>query len=427
MAPRLTRESDATWQVRRARWAVSAHLAVMGLTLGTWMARIPAAKAQAHLSDGTLGAALFAVPIGLVLGAAAAERMIDRAGSAAVARVCGVGSCVLLVTPGLATNLPELMVALLVVGFSGGMLDVAQNGQGLRVEGAYGRPVMTSMHAYYSFGAIVGSLAGGGLAWAGVALLPSLAAAGAAGVLIDAVAGRWFLPGTHHISPGVVPPGGPEDRPRPPAGDDLREAGQRARERQRVRRVIIAIAVVGVCGMFGEGAAGDWSAVYLRDNLGTSAGFAALGFAAFSVTMTAGRALGDRLIHRFGIVALIRWCGAVAALGLAVALITASPAVTVLGFAILGAGLSAVIPQAFAAGGRADPARPGSGIAKVVGASYAGQAAGPAVIGAVASKIGLHVALVIPVLLALWIAVAAPALPAGASNGGERRSPGPFP
>lgn len=225
--------------------------------------------------------------------------MIDRAGSAAVARVCGVGSCVLLVPPGLAANLPELMAALLVVGFSG--------------------------------------------------------------------------------------------------------------------------------GMFGEGAAGDWSAVYLRDNLGTSPGFAALGFAAFSVTMTAGRALGDRLIHRFGVVALIRWCGAVAALGLAVALITASPAVTVLGFAIFGAGLSAVIPQAFAAGGRADPARPGSGIAKVVGASYAGQAGGPAVIGAVASKIGLHVALAIPVLLALWIAVAAPALGTGESNGGERRSPGPFP
>jgi hypothetical protein len=85
----------------------------------------------------------------------------------------------------------------------------------------------------------------------------------------------------------------------------------------------------------------------------------------------------------------------------------------VAGFAVFGAGLSVVVPQVFAAGGRADPARPGSGLAKVVGLGYAGMTAGPAVIGAVASHVGLHTALVIPVLLALWIAVAAPALGAG--------------
>jgi fucose permease len=399
---------------RRARWAVSAHFLVLGVILGMWMARIPAAKAQAHLSDGTLGAALFAVPIGLMLGATAAERLVDRVGSAAVARVFGVGSCVLIAAPGLANNLPELTVALLGVGFTSGMLDVAQNGQGLRVEGAYGRPVMTSMHAFYSLGAIGGSLAGGALAWAGGTLLPSLAAAGALGALIDAAAGRWLLPGAQHL-----PPDGSAGRGYPP--------GERATDRRRVRRLIIMIGVIGVCGMFGEGAAGDWSAVYLRDNLGASAGFAALGFAAFSVTMTTGRALGDRLIRRFGVVALVRGCGAVAAFGLGIALITANPVVTIAGFAILGAGLSAVVPQVFAAGGRADPARPGSGIAKVVGFSYAGQAAGPATIGVIAATIGLRLALAVPALLAVWIAVAAPALGAGRERSGEEAKHGSVP
>jgi len=64
-----------------------------------------------------------------------------------------------------------------------------------------------------------------------------------------------------------------------------------------VWRLVVALGVLGICALVGEGAAGDWSAVYLRDNLGTSAGFAALGFAAFSVTMTAGRLVGDRLIR----------------------------------------------------------------------------------------------------------------------------------
>jgi len=398
-------------QIRRARRAVSAYFLIMGLTTGMWMARIPAVKAQGHLSDGTLGVALFAVPVGLVLGAAAAERLVDRVGSAGLARVCGVANCLLLMTPGLARDLPELMAALLAVGVAGGTLDVAQNAQGVRVEAAYGRPVMTSMHACYSLGAIAGSLAGGGFAWAGVAPLPSFAAAGLAGGIVDGWAGRWFLARKHGPGPegqaAAAPPpvpGAPVSEAPPPGAQDARQ----------LRRLIIALGVLGVCGLAGEGAAGDWSAVYLRDNLGAPAAFAALGFAAFSVTMTGGRLAGDRLISRFGTVRLVRWCGFVAAAGLAGGLLIISPYAAVAGFAVFGAGLSVVVPQVFAAGGRADPARPGSGLAKVVGFGYAGMTAGPAVIGAAASRVGLHAALVIPVLLALWIAIAAPVLAAPA-------------
>jgi fucose permease len=391
------------------------------------MARIPAVKSQAHLSDGMLGVALLAVPVGLVLGAALAERLVDRVGSALVARACGVGGCLLSVTPGLARNLAELMAALLAVGIAAGTLDVAQNAQGVRVEAAYGGPVMTSMHAFFSLGAIAGALVGGGFAWAGVGALPSLAAAGLAGAIIDACAGRWLLPGTGHSPAPGAPrtlPGSPQEQihwgrgpqPQEEWGGGPQPQGRRVREPQgrRVRRLIVALGVLAVCGLAAEGAAGDWSAVYLRDSLGTSAGFAALGFAAFSVTMTVGRAVGDRLIRRFGVVGLIRACGLIAAIGLAGGLAASNPAAAVAGFAVFGAGLSVVVPQVFAAGGRADPARPGSGLAKVVGLGYAGQSAGPAVIGAAASLVGLRLALAIPVLLALWIAVAAPVLRAPA-------------
>jgi fucose permease len=393
----------------------------MGMTLGVWTARIPAVKAQAGLSDTALGVALFAVPVGLVLGAALAERLVDHVGSALVARVAGVGNCLLAVPPGLARNLPELMAALLVFGLAGGTLDVAQNAQGVRIEAAYRRPVMTSMHSFYSLGAMAGALAGGGFAWAGVSPALSFAVAGAAGALADGFAGRWLLPApTSRATPSD--PAGKRVLPdRPP---------RRSAQARRVRRLIVVLGVLGICGMVGEGAAGDWSAVYLKDNLGASAGFAALAFAAFSVTMTAGRAVGDGLIRRFGTVSVIRCCGLLAAAGLAAALVSRNPGAAVGGFAVFGAGLSVVVPQVFAAGGRADPARPGSGLAKVVGLGYAGLAAGPAVIGAVAGRVGLHLALAIPVLLALWIAVAAPALAPPRGERGERggggEGTGPF-
>ena len=424
----------------------------MGLTAGAWLARIPAAKSQVHLSDGTLGIALFAVPVGLVLGATLAERLVDRVGSALLCRICGVGSCVATMTPGLAHTLPELMAGLFACGVFGGTLDVAQNAQGVRVEAAYGRPVMTSMHAFYSLGAILGSLAGGGLAWVGVALLPSLAAVAIPGALIDATAGHWLLPETPRSAPAGAAPSEPHDAkdqfhrpdgllgqntlgpmvPGPNPGEEVNpgespsipsapSVTENSRDaRRRVRRLVLALGVLGVCGLVGEGAAGDWSAVYLKDNLGTSAGFAALGFAAFSVTMTLGRAVGDRLIRRSGVVSVIRVCGLVATVGLALAIATPVPAVAIAGFTAFGAGLSIVVPQVFAAGGRADPFRPGSGLAKVVGLGYTGMAAGPAIIGLVANKIGLHLALLIPLALAAWIAIAAPALRPSPSSDPDR-------
>lgn len=388
----------------------------MGLTGGAWMARVPAAKSQVHLSDGILGVALLAVPVGLVLGAALAERLVDRVGSRVLCRICGVGSCAAIMTPGLARTLPELVAGLFVIGVVSGTLDVSQNAQAVRVEAAYARPVMTSIHAFYSLGAILGSLAGGGLAWADVGLLPSLAAVGLVGALIDATTGPWFLPPAR---PTPTPPAAPaapaapatSAKPKsPPAPPGSEVSTDTPAARRRVRRLVLALSLLGVCGLVGEGAAGDWSAVYLKDNLGTSAGLAALGFAAFSATMTLGRAVGDRLIHRFGVVPVIRVCGLIATAGLGLALATPVPAVAIAGFTAFGVGLSIVVPQVFAAGGRADPFRPGSGLAKVVGLGYVGMAAGPAIIGLAANNVGLHLALLIPLALAAWIAVAAPAL-----------------
>jgi len=171
--------------------------------------------------------------------------------------------------------------------------------------------------------------------------------------------------------------------------------------------VILMLGAAGLCALLAEGAAADWSAVYLRDNLGTSAGFAAAGFAAFSVAMAAGRLFGDRLAARFGPVRLVRYGGLVAAIGLAAGLISGQPAVAVAGFAVLGAGLSSMAPQIFLAGGQADPARPGHGLARVVGVSYLGMVGGPAVIGGAASLVGLPLALAIPVVLALCVAALA--------------------
>jgi MFS family permease len=361
---------------------------VLGAGTATWSARLPAIKASLHLSDGRLGLALFAVPAGSVLTLAMSGRIADRFGAVRVMRVAGLLVPAMLVVIGLASSLPLLMVVLACYGAVAGLLDVSMNACGARLEVAYGRPILSSLHAGYSIAGLAGAGIGGIFAAAGIGPLPTFAAAGGLLAVLVVIAGREV-----HLPP-VVPhadkPGGPP--------------------RLSARQISIVIAILGMlalCGQLGEGAAGDWSAVYLHVNLHSSAGVAAVGLAAFSVMMAAGRVVGDRLARRFGSVLLVRCSGLLAGLGLAAGLLIASPAAAVVGFALLGAGLAGIFPQIVSSAARLDPERAGRNIGRIAAIAYTGLLGGPVVIGGVASGVGLRDALLIPAGLAILVAALA--------------------
>jgi MFS family permease len=171
--------------------------------------------------------------------------------------------------------------------------------------------------------------------------------------------------------------------------------------------MIWILGLVALCGQVGEGSAGDWSAVYLHVNLGSSAAVAAVALGAFSVTMAAGRVAGDRLAARFGPVRLVRASGLVAGLGLAAGLLVGTPAAAVAGFALLGLGLAGIFPQIVTAAARLDPGHAGRNIGRIAAVAYSGLLSGPVAIGAIASGVGLRDALLVPAALALVVTATA--------------------
>jgi MFS family permease len=387
--------------MHRARVSAVAYFAVLGVSDGVWLARIPAVKHNLNLSDGLLGVALLAASAGVVLVAIAAGRLVDRFGSARPTLLAGVAVALLPVALGLAGSLATLAVALFAFGVAAGLLDVSMNAQAVRVERGYRRPLITSFHACYSFGGLVGALLGGLFAWVGVGPAPTFAAVGVPMAVLAVAAGRGLLRGAEvqraeGLSAGGQDVAGQDAADRVGAAPPLRSGSAR----------ILVLGLLALCCLLGEGAAGSWSAVYLRDNLGTSAGFAALGFAAFSVAMAVGRLFGDRLAARFGPAWLVRAGGLVAAVGLAAALISAEPVGGVIGFALFGAGLSSTFPQLLSAAGNVATSRSGRAIARVAGIGYLGLLGGPVVIGGCASLIGLRLAFGVPVVLMLWVALA---------------------
>jgi MFS family permease len=382
-------------ELRRSRVAILAYFFILGVGFAAWGARLPAIKQSLHLSDGRLGLALFAVPAGSVLTLALSGRIADRFGAVRVLRVAGVLFPAALVLPGLAGNLAWLMVTLAVFGAVAGLLDVSMNACGARLELGYGRPIMSSLHAGYSIAGLGGAIIGGVSAWLGASPLATFAVTAAALTVLGLLAGpRVFIPA---VTPREEHPGHP------------------APSIRSIQRVIWVLGLLALCGQVGEGSAGDWSAVYLHVDLGTSAGFAAVALGAFSITMAAGRVAGDRLAARFGPVRLVRASGLVAGLGLAGGLLIDSvpglrpvwPAAAIAGFALLGLGLAGIFPQIVTAAARLDPEQAGRNIGRIASVSYTGLLGGPVVIGAIASGVGLRDALLVPAALALVVAAAA--------------------
>ena len=287
-------------KLRQSRVAVVGYFFVLGVATATWAARLPAIKESLQLSDGRLGLALFAVPAGSVLTLALSGRIADRFGAVRVLRVAGVLDPAALVPIGLARNLVVLMITLAVYGAMAGLLDVSMNACGARLELGYERPIMSSLHAGYSIAGLAGAGIGGLSASLGISPLPTFTVTAAA-----LIAGS-LLAGPRVVLPPVPAPAGSEpDRPEDPP----------RRSPQQISTVIWLMGLAALCGQVGEGSAGDWSAVYLHVNLGTSAGLAAVALGAFSVTMTVGRLAGDRLAARFGPVRLVRVSGLVAGRG----------------------------------------------------------------------------------------------------------------
>jgi MFS family permease len=395
-----------TEELRRARIAVFGHFFVLGVATATWSARLPAIKESLHLSDGSLGLALFAVPAGSVLTLLMSGRIVDRFGAARVVRIAGLLVATALVAIGIGPqtrDLALLVAALAWFGAVAGLLDVSMNTCAARLEVAYGRPIMSSMHAGYSIAGLAGAGIGGICAALALGPLPTFASVALPLAVLVLVAGRRV----------VLPP---------VTAQDVRPGDSPSRTLRQISVTIWVLGLLALAGQLGEGSAGDWSAVYLHANLGTSAGFAAAGLAAYSVTMAAGRMAGDRLAARFGSVALVRVSGLVAGLGLAVGLLIGTPAAGVAGFALLGAGLAGIFPQIVTSAARLDPARAGRNIGRIAAVAYTGLLGGPVAIGAAASGVGLRDALLIPAALAVGVAAAAGVLSPHGTRRTVRRS-----
>ncbi len=364
----------------RARLAVAYSFLVHGVMFGAWASRIPDVQTHTGLDTTHLGFALLAASAGAVLAMSLAGVLAGRFGSHKVtpAMLLGYAACVPALA--LANSFVTLTVALLCVGAFQGSMDVAMNANGLAVEQAGTRPIMSRLHGTWSIGSFLGAFVTIAAVTAGLSVLAQFCLLAAWMAASAAVLARIMLPHRQAVE-----------------GSGLR----------RPPRRLLALGFMIFCGMLAEGSAGDWSGVYMRTSVLSTEQQAALTFGAFAVAMTVSRLVGDRMTELLGagrLVTLGAMLGA-AGLGMALALHMAVP--TIVGFTMLGLGLGAIVPISLRAGGSQPGIPSGFGIAAVSTMGYAGMLTGPPIIGSLAGVAGLRVALGLVVALLVVLALAA--------------------
>jgi predicted MFS family arabinose efflux permease len=414
--------------LRRARFSVAAVFFYQAFLIASWASRIPQIKAAAGLSDGLFGLALLSAPLASIAAMRPVSRALARQGSKTLIRVSLIPFAAATILLADARSGPWLAIALACIGATGGALGVSMNAQGVEVERGYGRPLMNGFHACYSAGGLVGALAGSLAAHAGYSPLRHVALAAIAAAALCLAATGGLVP--RSAEEPAAPPAA-RSAPQPVQHRAGRSLAHRFADRLPGRRELWILAAIVFCLLLSEGAMADWSALFLKDSVNATAATAALGYAMFSLAMTVGRTVGNRIVAALGPVTAVR-CGAgLAAVSLSVGLSSNSPVIAVAGFGFFGLGMSVIAPTAFSAAGNMPGMTSGSALAAVSAAGYLGLFVGPGLIGNVAQLSSLAVALGIPALLVAAMVLLAPAVrPVGearmeASDVQRNQSPAP--
>lgn len=374
-----TRAADA---LKRGRRGTTLAFLLIGILWGSWAPHIALVKERLDLTAGALALALLASACGTLLAMPLSGGLVAHFGSGPVIRVLAVPVALTLLLPTLAPDLTLLILGAGLLGAVSGAVDLAMNAQGITIERRQRRPILSTLHACYSLGGMLG-------AGAAAVLLP-LIGDRAHIAMVTAVLLLLCLPIISSVLPGSL------------------DSGAETRSFAMPSGATIGIGLMALIALVGEGAVQDWSAIYLLEDLTAGASVAALGFAAFSATMTLGRLIGDRLRARFSDDRLLLVSSAFSAAGLFAGLLVPMPSAAIAGFGVMGLGMANMVPLLFAAGARVPGLAPSIGLAAVTTLGYTGFFFGPIVVGAIADLAGLRAALGVVAAGILAVALAAP-------------------
>ncbi len=346
--------------MRRARGALFVAFGAQGFSLIALTSEIPTLEKRLHIDDSAVAVVLAVTLVVAALGSLAAGALVGRYGSRIVLRGAQLLVLAAVVGIGAGHALAAALPFMLLFGAAVGAVDATTNMQAVALQRRYGRSIILSFHGVWAFGAALGSAAAT-LATDTHTSLPAfyLAANVPLAAALLAV-GRFLLRGVKDetIAMDAATGAAPTVAWRP----------------------MLAVCVVMALAYFADSTVSSAGGLYIQDGLHGHGWQITIVYFAYAVPFMAGRFTGDRLTERYGGVPVGRAGAAVAALGFVIAAAAPGPLVALLGFGVVGLGISVMAPLCFSAAGRLDPAESGAAVARLNIFNYVGFLFGSALV-----------------------------------------------
>jgi len=357
-----------------------------GLCFASWASRIPGIQQSLHLSDAGLGGVLLAIPTGLMCSLPFTGWIITKIGSRTLLIISVIMYGFLLVGLGAAHNVFQLVACLWCFGFAGNSANISVNTQAVATEKLYEKPIMASFHGIWSLAGFTG--AGIGIFMIGHQVIPFYHFIVILAIVIIAV-----IVASRRLQDDRV------------IANEEEVVVLSIRERLQTMVPLLMLGVIAFCSMLCEGTMFDWSGVYFKKVVGAENGWIGAGYFAFMCTMAAGRFVADAFAGKYGLKRTLQLSGTLTAAGLLVSVIFPYLWPSIIGFMMVGAGVSSVVPMIYSSAGRTANMSPGVALSAVSTIRFSGFLIGPPVIGFIAGIATLRASFVLIACMGLSVAI----------------------
>ncbi|AHM60890.1 arabinose efflux permease family protein [Flammeovirgaceae bacterium 311] len=364
----------------KQRIALSALYFQSGLCFATWASRIPDIKEIFEMSDGQLGALLLVRPVGSLFAMPLSGYLVDQHGSRITSAAGIAGFSLSLLILGLAPTISVLVAGILMFGIFSNLINISVNTQALVVQKNYGRVIMASFHGLWSLAGFCGAAIGALALWLNLSIVTHFVSVTIFVLILLSLCFKYLT----------------------------KETDERAGKKfvlKKPDRHLILLGSIAFCGLICEGCMFDWSGVYFKQVIEAQEGMVAAGYMAFLGTMALGRFISDRFTNRFGSSAIIQVSGCLIFGGLVIAVAFPYLITGILGFFMIGAGTSSVIPLTYTEVGKNQKFSPGIALAMVATLGYFGFLLGPPLIGFIADLLSLRASFALVALVGLTITI----------------------
>lgn len=343
----------------------------LGFATAAWAPLIPFAQQRLHFNHADFGLLLLCSGLGAMLAMPATGKIVQRVGCRVPIGFALLLLAVLLPSLSLWTTPLMMAITLFLFGTAAGSLGVALNIQAVVVEKNSLKSLMSGFHGMASLGGLAGVLTITALLALSISAVMSAFAVSLLLVIIVFLSVPYSIKAVENTS---------------------LEASSKVKKsiRQRLPQpLIILIGIACFIIFMVEGAAMDWSGIYLTQQYGVNTTFAGLAYTFFAIAMTTGRFTGHYLIRYFGEKKLLTYSAICATLGLALVSIAPYWWLVLVGYTLVGTGCSNIVPIMFSRAGRQTVMPSAVALSCVSTMAYTGILFGPAFIGMVSELIGL--------------------------------------